>query len=130
MALTRTPTSIVLSTGNITWTNMPAASTELLGVVHRRTRFSFIDVDKIRLVVRVSTVGQAGATLSAQYSTDESAWSALTTNTIPIDSTGTKVTAFEALPAGAKGDVFVRIVGVGGNAALDPVFGNISLECR
>ena len=128
MAATKTPHSICISTGNITWTNMPAASTELFGLVHRRIKKDFTDVDTIRLSARVSTIGTAGAVLQAQYSTDESAWNTLTTNTLTLSSTGTKVTSWENIPSGAKADVFVRIVGSGGDGVVDPVLGNIYVE--
>lgn len=128
MAITRTPRSLTINTGNVTWTNMPAAATELFGNVHRRVKKDFTDVDKIRLCARVSTAGVSGSIIQAQYSTDESAWNTLTTNTIALNSTGTKVTAWEAIPAGAEADVFVRIIGSGGDGAGDPVLGNIYLE--
>ena len=130
MPTTRTPYKIILNTGNVTWSNMPAAATEFLGTVHRRLKVDLTDADKVRLVARVSTVGQAGATLKAEYSTDELAWNNLTANTIPLGSIATAATAWEAVPAGAKGDVFVRLLGAGGNGTLDPVFGNIMLEVR
>ena len=126
---TRTPQSLLINSGNVTWTNMPLASTELFGNVHRRVKKDFTDVDKIRLVARVSTDGVAAAVIQAQYSTDESAWLTLTANTLSLATpTGTKATAWGDLPAGAKGDVFVRIIGSGGDGAADPILGNICLE--
>ena len=124
----RTPQSILLNAGNVTWTNQPAAATELFGNVHRRAKKDFTDVDKIRLVARVSIASSASAVLQAQYSTDESAWNTLTANTMSISSTGTKATAWEAIPAGARGDVFIRLIGSGADGAADPVLGNIYLE--
>lgn len=126
---TRTPQSLLVNSGNVTWTNMPLASTELFGNVHRRVKKDFTDVDKIRLVARVSTAGVAAAGIQAQYSTDESTWLTLTANTLSLATpTGTKATAWEDLPAGARGDVFVRIIGSGGDGAADPILGNIYLE--
>lgn|SRR3990167_5142128 len=129
MTLTRTPNSLVLNNGNQTWTNMPSILTEFLGTVHRRMKFSFIDVDFIRLVARISTAGFAGSLIFAQYSTDESIWNTLTSS-IAIDSTGTKVTSFNVMPVSAKGDVFIRLVGQGGNGTIDPIIGSVSLEFR
>lgn len=129
MPATRTPHVLVLNTGNVTWTNMPAATTELFGNVHRRVKKDFTDVDQIRLGCRVSTAGSTGALIQAQYSTDDTNWNTLTTNTLSVATpTGTKVTAWEAIPVNARGDVFVRIIGSGGDGAADPVLGTIYLE--
>lgn len=128
---TRTPCKITINAANVTWTNMPVALTELFGNVHRRLLVDLTDVDKIRLSARVSTVGAASAFIRAEYSTDESVWSNLTGNTLGLNgSPSTRATAWEAIPAGAKGSVFVRIVGSGGDGALDPVLGTIMLEAR
>jgi len=108
---------------------MPAATTELFGNVHRRVKKDFTDVDQIRLGCRVSTAGSTGALIQAQYSTDDTNWNTLTTNTLSVATpTGTKVTAWEAIPVNARGDVFVRIIGSGGDGAADPVLGTIYLE--
>jgi len=128
--VTRTPFSAVLNTGNITWTNMPAALTELLGLVHRRARLTLVDVDTVRLVCRVSTAGVAAAVLRAEYSLNESTWSTLTTD-LSLAAVGTVASTWAALPAGAQGqDVIVRIVGVNGDGVADPVIGNLGLEYR
>lgn len=125
---TRTPRAIVLATGTNTWTNQPAALTEFLGLTVHRSKIDLTDVDKIRLTSRVNVAGVSGSVIFAQYSTDESNWSTLTTNQISLTTTGTKETAWEAIPAGARGNVFVRIVGQNGNATADPVLGNTLLE--
>jgi hypothetical protein len=131
MPLTRTPYIVSLNTGNVTWTNMPAALTELFGNVHRRNKIDLTDADRIRLVVRVSTVGATNAVLFAQYSTDESAWNTLTTNQVAINgSAATKASAWEDIPGAAKTDIFVRIVGQNGDGAADPVLGTICLHYR
>ena len=129
MAVTRTPHKLNLASGANAWTNQPAGLTEFLGLTHHRLKAELTDCDRCRLVARVSTAGAAGATLKAQYSTDESAWSDLT-GAVAIDSTGTKATAWADVPAGARGDVFVRLVGSGGNGTADPVIGSVMLEAR
>lgn len=125
-----TPFKITLAAGTNTWTNQPAALTEFLGGTMHRAKLEFSDVSKIRFSARVNTQGVSGAVLFLQYSTDESSWSTLATNQVSLLGTGTKVTAWEDLPAGAQGDVFVRIVGQGGNGTADPVIGNVILEAR
>ncbi len=123
--------SHMMNSGNLTLTNMPLALTELASVVHRRAVMNFSEVGQIRMSIRVSTIGVSGSVLYAQYSTDESAWSTLVANTVSLFTTGTKVTAWENVPSGAKvSDVFVRIVGTGGNGTLDPIVGNIYLQTK
>ena len=123
------PMSHVLNGTNITWTNMPLAAQELLNVVHRRIKLDLTNVAQVRFACRVSTVGVAAAVLYLEYSTDESVWNRLTAN-IAINTTGTKVTAWENIPAGAKADVVVRIMGSGGDGAADPIFGLMALQVR
>jgi hypothetical protein len=108
---------------------MPAALTELLGTADRRVRVDLTDCDKCRLTTRVVTVGAAAAVLKVQYSTDEAAWADLTP-AVAVNTTGAKATAWAAVPAGARGDVFLRVVGQSGDGAADPVFGQILLEAR
>lgn len=113
------------------WTNMPAALTEFLGVTSHRTKADLTEVEEVRLVVNVQTAGVAGAKLRVQYSTDESTWNYLDGGTGPsvaIDATGVEVSSYVALAAGAKADVFLRLVGIDGNGVVDPIFGNIMLE--
>jgi hypothetical protein len=121
---TATPYKLCLAAGASTWTNMPAALTEFLGLLHHRQRADLTDADRCRLCVRVSTVGFNGANLKVQYSADESAWSDLTA-TVALAPAGTKATAWTDVPAGARGDVFL-----GGNGTADPVVGTITLEVR
>jgi hypothetical protein len=119
-----------MNTGNVTWTNMPVAVTELFGLAHRRSILHLGACDQVRLVARVSTIGSASAVLFAQYSTNESAWSTLTGNVaLGGGVAGTRKSAWGAIPTGAKtGDVFIRIVGQSGDAAADPIIGNVSLQ--
>jgi hypothetical protein len=125
-----TPFNICFNDGNTVWTNMPLALTELFGLNHRRIKVDLSDVDKIRLSVRVSTVGSTNAVLFLQYSTDESAWSTLTSNLTLNGVASTRVSPWESIPAGAKGDVFIRVVGQGGDGVADPVLGNIYFTYR
>ena len=130
MAITRTPYKVVFNTGNLAWTNMPAAETELAGVVHRRCRVDLTDCDRCRLTARVSTQGAAGSVLKAQYATaDAGPWTDLTIG-VSLAAVDTAAGAWGDVPAGAKGDVIVRVVGVGGNGTADPVIGNVVLEVR
>ena len=130
MPPTRATSMLMLNSGNVTWTNMPTAATELFGNVHRRAKVHLVDVDQVRLVARVSTAGATNAVIRAQYSTDESAWNTLTTDLGINGTASTRASAWQACPAGAKGEVFVRVMGQSGDGAFDPVLGNIYLEYR
>lgn len=111
----------------MTWTNMPATDTEGPGIYRVKVDLSLYT--QVRWGVRVNTAGAAGADLRVQYSTNESSWANLAAE-IDIGSTGTKVTAWEALPAGAQADVFLRLMGKEGNGTADPVFRTIWLEFK
>lgn len=119
---------ISFNSTNITWTNQPAALTELFGNLHRRTVIDLTHFERVTIACRVSTAGAASAVLYAQYSTDGgSNWSTLTSNQLALNPAGTKATAWELIPSGARGIVQVRIVGVSGDGAVDPVIGLLTL---
>lgn len=56
-----------------------------------------------------------------QYSLDESAWSTLTVQVVSLAVFGAKRSAWEAIPAAAKTDVFIRLVSHGGDGVADPM---------
>ena len=68
-------------------------------------------------------VGTATSTLRVQYSTDQTTWTDLPGTSVSTASIGLKVSTFTAIPAGAKQDVFLRVVGEGGNATANPSYG-------
>jgi len=122
------PVDIVKHGDTYTWTNMPAALTEHpLGGM--RKKVDLTKASKARLITRVTTAGAANAILKVQYSTDESAWTDLC-GTPTIGTTGTKVGAWTDVPSGAKADVFIRLVGINGDGALDPVFRGVTLQVK
>lgn len=91
---------------------------------------------KARLVVNILAAGVAGAQLRAQYSTDGLTWNYLDGATGPataIDSvpaSGVAASAWVTITAGAIADVFLRVVGINGNAVADPEFGLIQLQVQ
>lgn len=123
----RTPIALTLASGVNSWTNQPAAQTEFLGLTHYRVKADLSDMDKVRLSARIVTAGVAGAVLGVQYSTDESTWLPLTSGA-SLASIGTAVSTWLDIPAGAKGDVFLRLGGQGGDAVADPAIGLVVLE--
>jgi len=126
---TRTPHKVNLHAGaQVVLTNQVAGLTEFAGTTDRRIRTDLTDCDKVRLCGRVNVAGATGAVLRVQYGTDDTNWSTLTTD-LPLDgAVGTKASAWGATPAGAKGDVIIRVVAVGGNGTADPAIGSLMLE--
>lgn len=111
------------------WTNMPAAATEFGS--HTRTRQKVILTNAVdaRLTLSVSTAGTAASILYVQYSPDGTTWTDLGISA-PVNTVGDKVSAFVAVPTAAKGDVFLRIMGSGGDGVIDPIFGTIGIGVR
>ncbi|MFN3653275.1 MAG: hypothetical protein ACK47B_27145 [Armatimonadota bacterium] len=121
----------------VTWANMPAAVTELLGATRHRTFCNLESFTQARLVVNLQTAGALGARLKAQYSLDASTWADLASDgdgpALSIGATGTAYALsapWETLATAARADVYLRVVGVDGDAAADPAFGLIMLQFR
>jgi hypothetical protein len=134
-----TPENLVLladnfaSFGSPTWTNQPAALTELFGATASRLKADLTAAAQVRLVCNVVTAGGASAAIRIQYSTDQSSWNYLDGSSGPsvsVSSTGVKVSAWTSPAAGAKADVFIRAVGINGDNTADPSFSNILLQVK
>lgn len=120
----------------IVWTNMPAGKTTWLHatsgtLTHDATQQADLTgTSQARLACAVQVAGSGATTLLAvEYSTDGSNWSALLSLTIG-SSTGLKATAWTAVPAGAKDEVYLRLVGQNGNGVADPRFSPVVMEVR
>lgn len=107
----------------ITWTNMPAAVTGAQGT---QTKIPMYNVAFARLTAHVITQGAASAVLIAQVSLDASAWSS--GPQVPINTTGLQVSSLTVVPAQFQTDCFVRIAGSGGDGAIDPQFGLVTVQ--
>ena len=118
------------SFGAVSWTNQPAAETELNGAPRSRTKVDLSRYTRVRMTAAVSTAGAAGSKLRLQYATDgntQAAWANLTE--VPLDNSGQgNISAWAELPAGARGDVWLRVVGVGGDGVIDPIIGNVTAQ--
>ncbi len=139
---TRGPvTEVQLSVG-ATWTDQPAAVTEFGGLTTGRKRVDLRPYNLARLSVNIQ--GVAGATtdlLQVQYSVDGgSTWlyldGLLTTNGGPQAPVGvtnaaintTQYGPWAVIAAAAKTEsTLIRLVGLGGDATVDPVFGNVAV---
>lgn len=126
---------ITSSIGTLTvgqWANMPAALTELFGSTGYRTKFDLSGFAQIRLLAHVATAGRTGSKLSVQYSTDQTTWqyidgSGAISSALIV---GLQVSAWASIVAAAQADVFLRVVGIGGDGAINPVLGNITIQAR
>ena len=118
---------------------MPAALTEIftptdVPVPSSRVLYDLTDATQVRFQTSVAIAGSASAEIRIQYSTDQSTWNYLDSGNTGlgqnISTTGLKTSSWSNIAAGAKGDVYLRIVGINGNATNDPTFGLIQLQAR
>lgn len=122
------------------WVNMPAAETEFMVGVSginnpaNRIRYDLTDAEQIRLQVNVENAGATNGEIRIQYSTDQSSWNYLDNGNTGlgqnVSTTGLKVSSWSTIASGAKGDVYLRLTGINGDAAADPDFGLIQLQVR
>jgi hypothetical protein len=124
--------TILAGNANLTWSNMPNTLTELPVAPRYRTRVDLSNVTQARITVVVMVAGAATARLAVQYSTDQVTWNYLDGSSGPfvnINTTGLQVSSWVNISSGARGDVYLRIVGLNGNGA-SPQFGLITVQFR
>jgi hypothetical protein len=122
------------------WSNMPSGGpTEIftptdVAVPSSRMLYDLTDAAQIRFQVSNSVVGSASAEIRIQYSTDQATWNYLDNGNTGlgqnVSTTGLHASSWSNIAAGAKGDVYLRIVGVNGNGVADPLFGLIQVQAR
>lgn len=123
---------------DLTWTNMPLAATLLSGSTRHIRKLDLTNYTQCRLTMtKGSVAGAAASKLMLRYHT---AWSSTVGDYVDIGTSEVSlaasggidglVSAWIDLVSGAKGDVWVAMVGSGGDGALDPTFGAISAEFR
>jgi hypothetical protein len=120
---------VVLVNPAFIWTNMPAAETELVNNASVRFKIDLTGYTEYRWMVNVNVVGAATADLRVQYAADDVTYADLSSE-IAINTLGRKVTAWEALPVGARADVFLRVMGKQGNGTADPNLSQLRLQVR
>lgn len=139
---TRNPRSISMYVG--TWTNQPAALTEMIGNNRARIRTDLEAATQARLSVNVAVAGNNASTgMCVQYSTDNGAsWSnfdgssgatACASGVVHtlIRPAGFYEAAWQTIPADARvDDALLRIVGENGNGGTDPQLGIVTFEVR
>lgn len=122
----------------ITWTNMPLAATFLFGSHRHILKADLSTYTQCRLVVNKQTVaGAAASKLILRYRTTFSVtvgdYSDIGTSevSVAVNVTNTVLsTNWVNLATGAKADVFITVVGSGGDGVLDPTFGSIVAEFK
>lgn len=129
------PESItVLSTSILaaTWSNQPSAVTELLGSTRFRLGYDLSNAASARLVVNVVGAGASTpAKIRVQYSTDLFTWRYLDGAlgpSVDINAAGLQVSGWTTLEIAARGDVYLRIVGLDGNGSADPSLGLLQVQ--
>ena len=121
---------------NITWTNQPSGET-FFGNSHRHVQpISLWGLTYGRLIMnKQGTAANTGATVELRYSTTYQTVAGnyvqlgVTPIIVSIDVTNQVVdSGWIELNNDAKGDedVFLALVGVGGNGTIDPQFGSVS----
>jgi Collagen triple helix repeat (20 copies) len=127
-----------------TWFNQPATLQEVFGVSSYRTRYDLTNANQARILVNVGSVGgdttDDDAALAIQYSTDQTTWQSLIGGTFQGENVGPAVnitaantlqtSAFGTIAAGAKADVFLRLVGTDGDGSDDPRIGRVELQVK
>lgn len=119
-------------TANAQWTDMPSA----LAFMYNLSRAARTDLTGRRMVRLTATVHTAGHTTAklilryrTAYSTTASDYLDMTTEcSVSIAATGGVASAWIALPSGAKGDVYLTVLGSGGNGTADPLFSSVNIE--
>ncbi len=129
------PSVVALYGSSVTITNIAAALTEHSAP---RTRVK-VDLSKFmqaRVTVGVNVVANAGAEVRIQYATDgdtQNTWAYLDGTDSPkvsIAALNGRVSPYVNLVAGARADVWIRVVTIGGDGAADPNVGTITLQVR
>lgn len=117
----------------VEWKAQPAALSEFLEVMRHRLKYGLSKFNQARLIVNVTAAGYTNAKARVQYSTGQIIWHYLDATSGPsvgINTTGLKVSTWIDLCDGAKADVFLRLVGIDGDAVANPAFGLIAVQVK
>jgi hypothetical protein len=129
----------IIDAAAFSWTNMPSADTLLNGSHRHVTKLDLANFTQARLVVnKQATAGAASSKIRLVYATTfqtaPAGYSQIGTGEVacsPLNVTNTVLASgWVNLAAGAKTDVFVALIGSGGDGALDPAFGSIVAQFR
>ncbi len=121
-----------------TWTDQPSAATLLLGSAGHIAKADLSGFTEARLVAaRLGTAGNAGSKIILRYrtthSTTASDYSDIGTSEVSVSmvTADTYVaSAWVPLATAARADVWVAVIGTGGDGAADPVLGSVHAQFR
>lgn len=130
--------AIVADSAAATWTNMPSAAAFFMGSYRHATKVDLTSYTQCRLVVnKQGTSGAEASKLILRYrtafSTAVADYSDIGTSEVSVAVNTTNsvlATGWINLVAGAKADIYLSVVGSGGDGALDPIFGSISAQFK
>lgn len=111
----------------VTQVAFPAGATEFPNTQHLKLDLTV--TNGVRCVGQVGAAGPPGSVFRIEYSTDEASWAALTSSA-PLGGTGTQVSSWAAVPAGARGDVYIRAVTASGNGIDSATIKMVGLQVR
>jgi len=124
----------------ISMDNAPAAEDFVDSSVRWVTKLDLTNYQKVRMVFRMSQDAVTGATINIKYSTVNPGssyvggdWSNISTVSLAIEMSGgriVQVTPWRDLAAGAKADVYVTGVTVGGDGVDDPMISILEVQFR
>lgn len=141
----RRSTVITLNTVNPSAAAIPAAVTEGISgtaITARRTRVEFSPFSEWRMTGKVATASSASAKSAIQWGPDDSTWkyidgvasgSAPSSDAyVPMNAANIlpTATAWIAIPAAAKGDMYLRCVTLDGDGGTTGAMGEITLQVR
>lgn len=117
---------------------MPAAATLWAGTAAHITRVDLSNFTQVRLCVnKLAAAGGASSKLILRYWTSYTQTAAtfvdIGASEVSVAANGVNTyvnSAWINLAAGAKADVFLAVVGSGGDGVLDPVFGQIVAQFK
>lgn len=121
-----------------TWTNMPLALTFANGALRMVQKVDLTNYADVRFrVFKAATAGAAASKLILRYitaiNTTAANWLDIGTSEVSVATNVQNTfldTGWIALVAGAKADVFITVLGSGGDGAIDPIFGSVVAEFR
>lgn len=130
--------NLVADSAAVTWTNMPAALTFFAGSHRHVAKVDLSSFTECRLIVnKQATAGAANAVVELRYasafSTSVGSYSQAGQSAVQVAvnvQNSVLDSDWVSLAAGARADVFLALVGSGGDGVLDPAFGAISAQFR
>jgi len=126
---------------DVTWTAMTAAASFLGGNSRHLVSSDLSAFTQCRVGIRIgSTAGFAGSKVNVRYYTASSNTASnflamgLSSADVSVNLDGSTSTAYmgawTTLTPAARAEVFLGVIGTGGDGIVSPVVGNVHLQCR